>query len=236
MHVSSMRLQSTSWPKLPKSQRAFTLIEVLLAMSITAITAVMAYQAMDSAGRLAEVTQEEGDDLQKLSSAMNLIAQDFRHIVRRKIRDPEGGNQLQLGFLYNEFSLPMLAFTRNGKINPQLERFQRDHLERVHYQLEDKQLIRSSWLMVDHYDDNEPQKVVLFKQVDNFNLELIQLETPSLPQVNNGAISVGPSQLKRYQKWPPEQGIQQIPDGVTLTIESSRWGKIIRTFELVGEM
>ncbi|MCK5880608.1 MAG: prepilin-type N-terminal cleavage/methylation domain-containing protein, partial [Sinobacterium sp.] len=89
-------------------QSGFTLIEVLLAMSITAITAVMAYQAMDSAGRLAEVAQQEGDDLQKLSGAMSLIAQDFRHISPRKSRDPEGGAELKPAFSFSEFALPML--------------------------------------------------------------------------------------------------------------------------------
>ncbi len=216
-------------------QRGFTLIEVLLAMSITAITAVMAYQAMDSAGRLAEVAQETGNDLQELSSAMNLIASDFRHVSRRKVRDPEGGINFKRAFEYNEFALPMLALTRTGKVNPQVERFQRDHLERVHYQLEDQKLVRSSWAMVDHYDNDEPQSIVLFRDVESFTIEIIKLVAGSgTPQVNNNQVVLPPRKVAKFNKWPDEAGRKGIPDGVTITIETKRWGKINRTFEFVG--
>lgn len=202
-------------------------------MSITAITAVMAYQAMDSAGRLAEVAQQEGDDLQKLSGAMSLIAQDFRHISPRKSRDPEGGAELKPAFSFSEFALPMLEFTRTGKINPQVERFQRDHLERVHYHLENEKLIRSSWVMIDHYESDEPQRVVLFREVESFTVEPIKLES-SLGVISSDQ-PVSPSEIKTYDKWPPVGLKSGIPDGVKITINSKRWGKIIRTFELVGE-
>lgn len=217
-------------------QTGFTLIEVLLAMSITAITAIMAYQAMDSAGRLSEVIQDEGDGLQKLSSAMSLMAQDFRHISIRKVRDPEGGKRLKLAFEFNEFSSPMLAFTRTGKVNPQVERFQRDHLERVNYHLEDEKLIRSSWSMTDHYDSDDAQHVVLFRDIQSFKLESIKLESNSVPEISNGTVVVGARQLKTYDKWPINDSEKTIPDGVKITLDSKRWGILTRTFELVGEL
>jgi len=211
----------------------FTLIELLLAMSITAISAVMAYQAMDSAGRLAEVTEEEGDDLYKLSSAVNLMAKDFRQVASRPIRDPDGNTNVKPAFSYDEFALPMLEFTRAGKLNPQLERFQRDHLERVAYHLDDDKLIRYSWPMVDRYSDLEPQKIVLFDDVETFSVKLLTIE------VNLANISQ--NSRKTYEKWPPLDSVQSnsalasksMPQGIEISIETKRWGKLARRFELV---
>ena len=212
---------------LVKKQKGFTLIEVLLAMAITAIAAIMAYQAMDSAGRLAEVVQEEGDDLQKLSSVMNLIAQDFRHIVSRSVRDAEVGSGFKAAFQYDEFALPMLSFTRTGKMNPQVERFQRDHLERVYYHLDDDKLVRSSWAMIDRYEDDEPQTIVLFHDVESFKLDILVLEA----DISGGSLS---SKIKTQTKWVPTSNLEALPNGVTITIQTKRWGPIVRTFELLG--
>ena len=54
-----MSAKPNSSPLKYKASRGFTLIEVLLAVSITAVAAIMAYQSMDSASRLAEVSQQQ---------------------------------------------------------------------------------------------------------------------------------------------------------------------------------
>ena len=206
--------------------KGFTLIEVLLAMSITAIAAIMAYQSMDSAARLSEVSQKESDALQRLSTAMFFISKDFRHIAQRKVRNPNGDG-FDASFSYNEFSVPNLMFTRSGKLNPQIDRFQRSHLERVAYHLDDEKLIRYSWPMVDHYDE-EPQEVVLFEGVKQFKLELTNFE----PDPNN----LTAVRVKKYQQWPAEAFSEDkaaLPQMLELLLETERWGVIRRKFEVV---
>lgn len=226
-------------------QKGFTLIEVMLAMSITAIAAVMAYQAMDSAGRMAETVQDESEQLQQLSAVMNLMAKDFRHIAPRKVRDPDGGGFLS-AFTYDEFSIPMMQFTRNGKFNPQPKVFQRDHLERVAYHLDDEKLIRYSWPMVDHYSDLEPNEIVMFEEVSEFRVSFQYLEY----SISTNATSDIQQRVKQDTlKWPPAKlqqntqsntgegsglGFDTIPDLIEISFETKKWGKIQRRFETTG--
>ncbi len=227
-------------------QQGFTLIEVMLAMSITAIAAVMAYQAMDSAGRMAETVQAESEQLQQLSAVMNLMSDDFRHIVTRKVRDPDGGRFLS-AFTYDEFSIPMVQLTRNGKFNPQPRVFQRDNLERVAYHLDDDKLIRYSWPMADHYSDLEPNEVVMFEEVSEFRMTFQYLEYP----LSTSSSSEVQQRIKREStKWPPAKlqqaaqnnnsdsgsnsGFETTPDLIEISFETKKWGKIQRRFDTTG--
>lgn len=64
-----------------RQHQGFTLIEMLIAIALTAVVAAMAYQSLDSASRSAERTREVLGDINKLDKAWQLIAQDMRGIV-----------------------------------------------------------------------------------------------------------------------------------------------------------
>ncbi|NRA41241.1 MAG: type II secretion system minor pseudopilin GspJ [Pseudomonadales bacterium] len=223
-----MSAKPNSSPLKHKASRGFTLIEVLLAVSITAVAAIMAYQSMDSASRLAEVSQQQSDALQRLSTAMFFIQKDFHHIVARKVRNPDGDG-FEAAFRYNAFSLPNLEFTRSGKLNPQLDRFQRSHLERVAYYLDDQTLMRYSWAMPDHYGE-DPQKVVLFEDVESFSLSFIQAD--------NANASNPLASPQTIQQWPPDEladDLNSLPAFAIMTIETKNWGVLTRKFEFIEQ-
>lgn len=214
-----------------KKQRGFTLIEVLVAMAITAIAAVIAYAGLDSAIRLSASAEEEMDRLQKLSRALDVMGRDFRQIVPRKVRSESGYDFLQ-ALTFQESASPLVEFSRNGWTNPQPERFQRSHLQRVAYHLDQEKLIRYSWPVMDRYADTKMQEAVVLEKVKKFSLRALV----SNPQAANGVVNF--SQTTWVDSWPPSTGNSNAPTSVLpvaleITIEMEGWGTIRRLVELV---
>ena len=156
--------------------KGFTLIEVLVAMAITAIAATLAYSGLDSAIKLAESSQEAADDIQQMNRVFDIMARDFQHAIPRKVRAPDGDG-FEHAFSYDEQNFPMLKLSRNGWVNPLPERFKRSHLQRVHYHYDGEKLIRYSWPVMDRYDDSEPDEFVLLDNVTAFTLRVMKLDT-----------------------------------------------------------
>src|SRR5262249_32041390 len=80
-----------------KNVNGFTLIEVLLAMAITALVAVMAYAglsaAINAASRHSEMVQRLGD----VQTAIGWVVRDLRESVNRSIKDARGDDRPAIG-------------------------------------------------------------------------------------------------------------------------------------------
>lgn len=125
--------------KVPRSQRGFTLLEMMVALAIAAAIATMAYQALDSASRGAERSREVMDGINRLDRTWQILAADLRHIVEPV---PTG---LQNQFVADPFGgisqdERIMLFTRHSWLNP-MERLRSD-LQEVSYRLEDEVLWR----------------------------------------------------------------------------------------------
>lgn len=146
--------------------RGFTLIEVLIAMAITAVIAVLAYQSLSAVLSGADRVRAQASELHELTRAFNLLSRDLRQVVNRPVRDEFGANRsaLEGGMLARE----MLSLTRAGWHNS--ADLPRSTLERVAYYLEDENLIRASWNVLDRTGNSEPRETVLLEQVEAFEV------------------------------------------------------------------
>ncbi len=214
-------------------QSGFTLIEVLLAMAITAIAAIMAYSSLDSSIRLAEQAEIEADRVQRVNRVFDVLAKDFRQISPRVVRSPDGMGFID-AFYFNETSYPMLRLSRSGWSNPMAERFQRSQLQRVNYHYDGDKLIRQSWQMMDRYDDSEAMEFTLLEGVKRFSIRLLMIKS----------VDDGSGELKNDSEWVSEwpqaepdsvsvSGSSKLPAAVELNMEVEGWGNIRRVFELV---
>lgn len=216
-----------------KKQIGLTLIEVLIAMAITAIASIIAYSGLDSSIKLAESAELQADRLQKMNRVFDILAKDFRQIIPRMVRSP-AGDSFEDALSYNELSFPMLTFSRNGWTNPQPERFQRSQLQRVSYNLEDGKLTRYSWQMMDRYDDSERQEFILLEDVKSFKIRVLKND----PQPVAGKIDFTKSDW--IETWPPVtnnllgEKTNSLPMALEVLIEIEGWGKVRRIFDLVG--
>ncbi len=78
----------------PPSMAGFTLVELLVALFITAIMFVIGYRALDQAFRSRKEVQEQSDRLIAVQQAMRTIEQDFELLQPRPVRQLSGDGYL----------------------------------------------------------------------------------------------------------------------------------------------
>jgi general secretion pathway protein J len=133
--------------------RGFTLIEVLVAMSVFAIMALAATGIASAAlDRRADLDMVD-NRLKQVQVSHALIKADLDQIVLRSTRDAFGTTTSSaLGGENQEQGRPLLSFVRGGWVNPNgLE--QRPSLQYVAYVLEEGALLRKSRAYLDPTPD-----------------------------------------------------------------------------------
>ena len=141
----------------PKS--GFTLLEMLVALSIFAVLGVMSSQVVSRVLIIDKAAVERGNRLSEIQQAMMILQRDLAQINQRSVRDELGDAlpAVQIG----EASL--IEFTRLGWRNP-LDH-PRSSLQRVAYLFQDETLFRYYWHILDRAADSEPQVQTLLTDV-----------------------------------------------------------------------
>lgn len=203
-------------------QLGFTLIEVMLAMAITAFIAVIAYSGLSAAINASERQQLQVQRLGDIQLSLSVLERDIRYAVLRGIVDEYGDRQsAMLGGIQQEY---VLQLTRSGWDNPANQR--RSELQRVRYLLEDDQLWRESWLVLDRLDSEEGlQRVMLIAEVTNFEIAFLNGESTAASQSPLGG--------EWIDDWSPERGADRLPRAVELKLELEGFGQVRRVFEVL---
>ena len=151
--------------------RAFTLIEVLVSLAIFSIMAALAYGALGQTLDSAELLNDRMDRLQAIQRTMRLLSEDLQQLSPRPIRDELGDGfspaldtDFQSGFA--------LELTHGGWSNPIV--LPRGTLQRSAYRIEEDELIRYHWMVLDRTLANEPVSVALLDGVDSILFRFLQ--------------------------------------------------------------
>ncbi|MFT3930039.1 MAG: type II secretion system minor pseudopilin GspJ [Spongiibacteraceae bacterium] len=211
----------------------FTLLEVLLAMAITAMIAVMAYAGLSAAINAAERHGEMVRRLGDVQTAIGWIVRDLRQSVKRPITDARDNVRPAL-IGGNDDNEELLELTRSGWDNPRGQR--RSALQRVHYRLDaDHNLWRDHWLVLDRIDDEDHlQQVKLLTGVQSFRIQFLDANTQS----NGGAQSASANPLGGdwVEQWPTTQNsAEKMPLAVQFDIEIEGIGVIHRVVGIASE-
>ncbi|MBL6908629.1 MAG: type II secretion system minor pseudopilin GspJ, partial [Luminiphilus sp.] len=157
-----MRRQSMRQDRSMRAPRGFTLIEVLIAMAITAFVSVLSYQALSTALTGIESVRAESERLHEINRAFNVLSRDIRQMTNRPVRDEFG--QLASAVLGGALARDPLRLTRAGWHNS--TGAPRSTLQRVAYRLEDDRLLRLSYPVLDRTTAIEPTETVLVDRVE----------------------------------------------------------------------
>ena len=196
--------------------RAFTLIEVLVSLAIFSILAALAYGALSQTLDSAELLNDRMDRLQAIQRTMRLLSEDFQQLSPRPIRDELGdgfGPALDTDF-QSGFALEL---THGGWSNPIV--LPRSTLQRSAYRIEDDELIRYHWRVLDRTLANEPLSVTLLDGVESLFFRFLQA---------NGQWT---------EQWPPSNrpgvlGARQRPRAVEIILTLTDEGEISRLLEV----
>lgn len=204
-----------------KSQRGFTLIEVMIAVLIAAILAVMAFEAMQQALNNREGVRAAEARVRAVQNTMRTLVQDFSQLAPRPVREPLG-SEYQPAVTARTTTSTEVSLTRGGWMNP--AGLSRSTLQRVRYALRDGRLYRDYWTVLDAQLEPQPQSKELLSGVKSFRVRFM----------NDG---------RSWQDgWPPplpsnppdEQWMRWRPIAVEVTLELDDWGKLTRLIEVPG--
>ncbi|HSC82139.1 MAG TPA: type II secretion system minor pseudopilin GspJ [Pseudomonas sp.] len=198
-----------------KRQRAFTLLEVLIAIAIFALLAMATYRMLDSVLQVDQGQRAQEQRLRELTKAMAAFERDLLQVRVRPVRDPLGDPQPAL--LGDSGRDSHLEFTRGGWRNPLGQ--SRASLQRVRWQLEGEHWQRLYWPMLDQAQDSQPRVQQALDGVKRFELRFLDDEGRWL------------------QSWPPanstqEESLTLLPKAVELVIEHRFYGELRRLWRL----
>ncbi len=196
-----------------RQSRGFTLLELIVALSVFAIMSAMAYNGLQSVLRARDGSKAQAERLVALQTALNWFARDLEQAQLRPIRDPYGEAHKPL-IAENTQDFP-LEFTRAGWSNPfPSEKRQRSYLQRVAYGVREKHLLRKYWFDLDR------------------DYESPSFETDLLEGVTALEFRFVDRNLQYQTQWPPIDGNDPLPQAVEVTVEMEGLGKITRLFRL----
>jgi len=197
------------------TERGFTLVELLVAMTIFAVISVMALGGLNAVARQQELAREDMQSLNQLQRAVRDMVWDFSQLHPRYVRD-ELGQGSEPPLLADGRLDYLVRLTRGGWRNP--AGFPRGTLQRVQYRIEESVLIREYWPVLDHPLGMEPRSVELIDGV--IDLRIFYLDENDQWQ----------------EQWPPLSAINAPvaprPRAVRLEFELEGWGEIERLVEL----
>lgn len=208
-----------------RTTRGFTLIEVLIAMAITALVATLSFSSLSAVLGSVEGLRAEGERISDVNRAWRIISRDLQQFTPRPVRDEFGAAQSAL--IAGPAQGQGLSFTRAGWHNPN-QRLRSD-LQRVHYYVEDDALWRESYLVLDRTAESEPQRVKLLDAVVDFQVRLL---SPAVDWRGADADT---------DDWPDNWGINASdnaviapPQGLELRLEMEDWGELRWLYDLPG--
>jgi general secretion pathway protein J len=199
-----------------KKEHAFTLIEVLVSLAIFAILAALAYGALSRTLDSADLLNERMDRLQAIQRTMRLLSEDLQQLAPRPIRDELGdgfGAALDTGF-QSGFALEL---THGGWSNPIV--LPRSTLQRSAYRIEEDELIRYHWTVLDRTLANEALSITLLNGVESILFRFL---------LANGDWT---------EQWPPQNrpgllGARERPRAVEIVLTLADEGEIRRLLEV----
>lgn len=169
------------------SAAGFTLMEVLVAISIFALIGVASYRVLSSVMDADARVALRSEQMRTINRAFWLLQQDAEQLVRRNVRDNSGVISENYLRVQNDSELP-LQFTRGGRANPL--GLARSSMQRVayavgphpdyektdspHYQEDRSYLLRYTWPMLDGSGDKTKAQVqVVLPDVTSMRVEVL---------------------------------------------------------------
>lgn len=200
-----------------RRQRGFTLIEILIALTVFAIlatiTSTVLYQSFTARTRVTA----QADKLNALQMAISFIEQDIPQIVYRNIR----GNDMHEfpGFIGEK---NYLEFTRDGSANPEAQE-QRSTLKRIAYVCSGNKLLRRTWPVLDPEDRNRYTDKVLLEQIENCHFNYLNQTLQVLHEWRENAVNA-------------DQEKEPLPKAVQFNFRVASWGQANLLFIIPGAL
>ncbi|MEE2735542.1 MAG: type II secretion system minor pseudopilin GspJ [Pseudomonadota bacterium] len=191
------------------NDKGFTLLEVLVAISIFAMISVVSAQLLRSIIKTESTVSLSNESINDVGRALNVIYRDVSQLTPRNIRDEYG--DVSSALIVGQ-GAHVLELSRTGWSNPALH--SRSELQRVAYKIADGVLYRYFWLVLDRAEDSQPRMQRLLEGVKLFEVKAITQPGESI------------------DIWPAFDAGPALPLGIEIILTVDHIGEIRRTFVL----
>jgi general secretion pathway protein J len=198
------------------------LIEVLIALFISAIVAVMAYSGLSSALQQRESVQHQAARTKNMLQFWTLLERDVMQIVAKPIRDSY--EQQQPALVGGVANIDFLAFTRTGWANPAGN--PRSFLQRVNYTLQDGAIQRAMWADIDATSLSEAQTAVVLTDVEEVFVRFLRVGSDARDD------GLGGEWVDEWALRDVEKMLEALPVAIEVIVVTADWGEIRRVFEV----
>jgi len=193
----------------------FTLLELLVALAIFSLVAVMSYDALKTVLNQQAATEVQAESLAELQKVYLLLQRDIEEVVPRPVRDEFGDPKPAL--LGDE----TLQLTRGGWSNPAGRL--RSTLQRVGYAYEDGYLVRYIWAVLDRAQDSEAQRQPLIGEIEEMTIRYLSASNEWDDRWPNPLALAGGI-----------GALTALPRAVEITLDHERFGPLVWVFRLPG--
>jgi general secretion pathway protein J len=196
--------------------RGFTLIEIMVAVAIFSVMAMLAWGALSQSLENADMLTERMQRLQTIQRTFRYLSGDLTQAAPRPIRNELGDGLRPAIFssLSGDFAIEL---SHGGWGNP--VGLPRGTLQRSAYRIEEDALVRYYWNVLDRTYSNEPVAAVLLEDVDGLAFRFFD---------DNG---------ESYEVWPPQNvggggNVRARPRAVEIILSLPDEGEITRLLEI----
>ena len=196
-----------------KYSRAFTLLEMIVAIGIFAVIAVVSYGSLNRFLDNRDVLQAEMTLMKDLQLAFSLLEQDMHFMSGRIVRDEYGDSEPLLIVNSIDIAGELLRFTtaRRSVSLPGVST-----LQRTSYRWENGDFIRVNWLVLDRDQDAIESKQLLLSDVDSVRVNVITTDE---------------DETQTLSTW---DSAEKLPDGVEWQIQMADGKQYRRVFDIKG--
>lgn len=197
------------------TSKGFTLIEVMVALAVFGVMSLLAYLSLGQTLANADMLTARMDRLQSVQRTISYLSSELLQATPRPVRvelgnAPVAALQSSLG---SEFALQL---THGGWPNP--AGVPRSTQQRTAYRIEDGELLRYHWNVLDRTVNNTPIATVMLDEVDSLAFRFLTVNDEWIGQ------------------WPPlsAQGgpVTTLPRAVEIVLVLPDEGEITRVVEV----
>lgn len=192
-------------------KKGFTLLEILIALFIFTIISIIMATTLHTVFTSQSGTEKKAEKIAKLQMTFLIFSRDFEQSIDRPITNAK--NMPENAFIGTP---RMVTLTHGGLKNPAGE-MQRSTLQRTQYSLQNHQLIRESWDVLDQTAKTVPEKRVLYQGVNDLRFEYLD------------------SKGKFLNNWPEQNSQDPLPVAIRVSLSLQNWGKITELYLLKGQ-
>jgi general secretion pathway protein J len=198
-------------------QKAFTLLELLVALSIFSMISVMAYGGLQTVITTKNTTQQVSARIAEVQLVIMRISNDLRQALARKIRDEQG--EFVSAMKLDSSSEGEMEWSRAGYRNP--ASVTRSNIQRVAYKIEKHKLIRMTWPVLDRAQDTEAVQSEVLSNIESIEWRFLNDE--------NAWVSQWPEDGTKADQFP-------LPKAVEVNLKLEDFGNIRRLIIVANDI